>query len=420
MDGSNHSIFVHGLTEIEVNLMRELLEVFCKDRKRKWLSYTVKNTKDVDSTTFTVLLVQPCTAGEVVRVQEYRRTVCVDDAPNSEKSIDDTAQSCKKLDKVRNESVAVKPHFEITEQKQIGRIIKVVPYCQSRSVQLLENYFDEDSKTADAPDARQQEHFDEESLAYKDARYYTKNNHAEEEPHIDTASGLVYSLGPPFPLLMLNSQQPENSHKHLIRFLEHRMKRSSQLVSNLYENQNQFRMRLIETQKENDLFRQQLHTYQEELNEERKRVNSLEPKLSLLKSHIRAFQKDVDEKELVLHILGRKLHEKNLALKKLELEKNLIKQRYSSLLVSETEEIAQKMQKQLKIQSELKRHLEVKDEKLRQIRQILNIAPAGSHMGTSKLKRSHSLRDVALGDAALGVDSGSQIEILRQSVEMGN
>ncbi|XP_049842843.1 uncharacterized protein LOC126293602 isoform X4 [Schistocerca gregaria] len=302
------------VTEIEVNLMRELLEVFCKDRKRKWLSYTVKNTKDVDSTTFTVLLVQ----------------------------------------------------------------------------------------------------------AYKDARYYTKNNHAEEEPHIDTASGLVYSLGPPFPLLMLNSQQPENSHKHLIRFLEHRMKRSSQLVSNLYENQNQFRMRLIETQKENDLFRQQLHTYQEELNEERKRVNSLEPKLSLLKSHIRAFQKDVDEKELVLHILGRKLHEKNLALKKLELEKNLIKQRYSSLLVSETEEIAQKMQKQLKIQSELKRHLEVKDEKLRQIRQILNIAPAGSHMGTSKLKRSHSLRDVALGDAALGVDSGSQIEILRQSVEMGN
>ncbi|XP_049776573.1 kinesin-like protein KIF23 [Schistocerca cancellata] len=443
-EDANHNMYVHGVTEVEVKSTEEAFDLFYKGQKRKRMAHTSLNAESSRShSVFTIRLVQAPLDGQGETVLQDKRAVCISqlslvDLAGSERTnrTKNSGQRLREAGNINNSLMTLRSCLEILRENQMQGTNKMVPYRDSRITHLFKNYFDGEGQVAvivcvnpradDYDETVQVMKFAEmtqevqvtrpeapkieigllpgrrkANQIFKQAVQHLEQNEKKEDVQNDFDIGLVYSLGPPFPSMEMNSADAENILRELILHLELRMKKRCELLADLPKRQGRFRCNLLEMEKENCSLKQEVSTYKATLDQERKKMSVLETKLTTMESHMATMQKNLDEKELTINMLKQELDNKEVMLNKRTIEKEKVKQKYSSKMMAETEKMSKEMQQQLKLQkAELKNQMREKEEKLRKVKQILIedrpspqllSANSDSHISLNNFKSDHNV-----------------------------
>lgn len=151
-EDSQHNMFVHGVTEIEVKSIHEAIDVYQMGQKRKRMGHTVLNAESSRShSVFTIRLVQAPTDSQGETVMQDRRTITVSqlslvDLAGSERTnrTKNTGQRLREASNINNSLLTLRTCMEILRENQSasGAVAKKVPYRESKITHLFKNYFD--------------------------------------------------------------------------------------------------------------------------------------------------------------------------------------------------------------------------------------------------------------------------------------
>ncbi|XP_067001862.2 kinesin-like protein KIF23 isoform X2 [Anabrus simplex] len=409
-EDANHNMYVHGVTEVEVKTTEEAFEAFYRGQKKKKMANTVLNAESSRShSVFTIRLVQAPLDGQGETALQNKNAICVSqlslvDLAGSERTnrTKSSGQRLREAGTINNSLMTLRSCIEILRENQLTGSNKMVPYRDSRITHLFKNYFDgeglvhvivcvnprsddydetvhvmkfaemtqEVQLTRPYPEKLQLDLIPGRRKAnqiFKQAIQKVEENSRGDCPPINVDLGLVYSLGPPFPSMEMTSAENEEILQNLIVYLEHRLNKRQELLSDLPRKQEKFRNQLIEVEKENILTKQETSSLKATLEQERKKNSTFETRIVELEGIINNLQRHVADKESTIELLQRELREIKMQLNQHILEKEKVKLKYSTKVAAETEKLKDAEQK-LKIQ---KTQFREKEERLRKVKQLL-------------------------------------------------
>lgn len=146
----NHNMFVHGVTELEVNCVEEALAAFHTGQKRKRMGHTILNAESSRShSVFTIRLIQAPVdeRGEYVLQDKDKITVSqvsLVDLAGSERTnrTKNTGQRLREAGNINNSLMTLRNCLEILRENNMNGAVKKVPYRDSKLTHLFKNYFD--------------------------------------------------------------------------------------------------------------------------------------------------------------------------------------------------------------------------------------------------------------------------------------
>lgn len=149
-EDSNHTMFVHGVTEVEVKTVQEAINAFQMGQKRKRMGDTILNAESSRShSVFTIRLVQAPTDSHGETVVQDRRTITVSqlslvDLAGSERTnrTKNTGQRLREAGNINNSLMSLRNCLEILRENQSGTVQKKVPYRDAKITHLFKSYFD--------------------------------------------------------------------------------------------------------------------------------------------------------------------------------------------------------------------------------------------------------------------------------------
>ncbi|CAH1391401.1 unnamed protein product [Nezara viridula] len=148
-EDADHTMFVHGVNEVEVSSADEAFEAFYKGQKRRRIAHTTLNTESSRAhTIFTVRVVQ-------APIDQHRRSVIKDkkylqigqlslvDLAGSERTnrAKNTGQRLREAGNINNSLMTLRNCLELLRQNQKGAN-KMIPYRDSRLTHLFKTYFE--------------------------------------------------------------------------------------------------------------------------------------------------------------------------------------------------------------------------------------------------------------------------------------
>ncbi|KAG8234305.1 hypothetical protein J437_LFUL013045 [Ladona fulva] len=408
-EDANHNMFVHGVNEVEVTSTEEAFEVYYKGQKRKRMAHTCLNAESSRShSVFTLRLVQAPLNSSGDEVLQEKNIVCISqlslvDLAGSERTnrTKNSGQRLREAGNINNSLLTLRTCFEILRENQMNGTSKVVPYRQSRLTHLFKNYFDGEGKVKMivcvnpiADDYDETIHvlkFADMSkeiqvtrpiamkldLGLTPGRRRVNLNIRDENGNqaLDSSPelGLVYSLGPEFPPLVLSDPNQADLIKNLMSFLEVRLGKRNVLQKELLLKHKNFRSRLVEIEKENVLAKQELASVKATLEVERRKSSLLESKLVNLESSCTKLEWKVQEKNNEISVLKKELDSVTAGLSQKVVEKEREKQRMKQRMLTEKQRANKEIQqKQKELTEEFKTQIRRKDEKLRLVKEIIS------------------------------------------------
>ena len=146
----NHTMFVHGVTEIEVKTVKEAIEAFQTGQKRKRMEITMLNSESSRShSVFTIRLVQAPTDSQGEYIMQDKRTITVSqlslvDLAGSERTnrTKNTGQRLREAGNINNSLMTLRTCLEILRDNQNSGVLKKVPYRDAKITHLFKSYFD--------------------------------------------------------------------------------------------------------------------------------------------------------------------------------------------------------------------------------------------------------------------------------------
>lgn len=152
-EDSNHTMFVHGVHEVEVKTVREAIDAFQIGQKRKRVGHTLLNAESSRShSVFTIRLVQAPTDSQGETVMNDKRTISVGqlslvDLAGSERTnrTKNTGQRLREAGNINNSLMTLRTCLEVLRENQAinnGGVLKKVPYRDAKITHLFKSYFD--------------------------------------------------------------------------------------------------------------------------------------------------------------------------------------------------------------------------------------------------------------------------------------
>ncbi|XP_055913286.1 kinesin-like protein KIF23 [Eupeodes corollae] len=414
-EDANHNMFVHGVTEIEIKSVDEAIEAFQTGQKRKRMGHTVLNAESSRShSVFNVRLVQAPTDSQGETVIQDKRTITVSqlslvDLAGSERSsrTKNTGQRLREAGNINNSLMTLRTCLEYLRENQTTSNQKKIPYRDSKITHLFKNYFDGEGQVCMIVCVNPRaEDFDENSQVMKFAEmtqevqiaraipmkpdygltpgrrkankiFKIAVNNLNDLGHTDAKKleidlGLVYTLGPGFPDYKIDSPEGDSAVQELMQYLMHRIEKRKILCADLENRCDNFRINLVQVEKENLSLKTELASIKAVYNSERERVVALENKLRVHESSIDILNNKLSNRERQLDELQRKLSENQNLLSQKEQEKEKQKKKFNSKMAVEADKKNRELEIKLREQRQkLQERMRIKDEKLRLVSNII-------------------------------------------------
>ena len=365
-EDSHGNMYVHGGTEIEVRNAKEALEVFYRGQKRRRVAQTQLNHESSRShSVFNIRLVKvhPLDEAEIdTSLPAAVSQLALVDLAGSERTsrTGNTGSRLKEAGNINNSLMTLRSCIEKLRKNQKSSSKERVPYRDDKMTHLFKNYFegigsikmivcvnpraadfDENSNVLQFAEMAQEveiERFDpvERELAYTPARQRTNAEVAYQEAmnraNTDVAVAKlnpdyapIYSLGPPWPVVDVNTIDDEENLDGLARYLGQRIATRNTLTADHMEKceiktlvplvsyllcifiskyvVEIFRQRLVDNEKENTLFRDEKQKLTAGWEGEKRRIRDLETRLVNAEAANATLQRRADGFNDAKHIL---------------------------------------------------------------------------------------------------------------------
>lgn len=276
-EDASHNMYIHGVTELEIKSVEEAIDAFNLGQKRKRMGHTLLNAESSRShSVFTVRLVQAPTDSRGEYLIQDKRTISVSqlslvDLAGSERTnrTKNTGARLREAGNINNSLMTLRTCMEILRENQTnGGVTKKVPYRDSKLTHLFKNYFEGEGhvrmvvcvnpRAEDYDETTQVMRFAEMTQEVQIARPTPRKldigftpgrrkanqvfkmalDNLEEMGHhnarcMEVDLGLVYSLGPKFPHMKLNTPEADEFVRNLVDFLDKRMHKRQILTNDL-------------------------------------------------------------------------------------------------------------------------------------------------------------------------------------------
>ncbi|KAI5632492.1 kinesin motor domain-containing protein [Phthorimaea operculella] len=404
-----HNMYVHGVTEIEIKSAEEAFDAFYLGLKRKRMAHTKLNAESSRShSVFTIRLVQAPVdeVGEAV-IQNKKflsiSQLSLVDLAGSERTnrTKNTGQRLKEAGNINKSLMTLRTCLEILRENQVNGGNNMVPYRESKITHLFKNFFEGEGqvrmivcanpRAEDYDETLQVMRFAEMAAEVevtkpqihniaadmglmsgrrKANRLFTaarENIMRAEAKDLELDLGLVYSLGPDFPSLELNSSQAAHIIKELMAHLEMRISRRETLKRSKAIKDERLRSALLDLEKESLEVRSENSSLRGQLTAAERRIKALEERLTLTENASLSHQRKLAEMTEYTSSLKRDLQEKELLLSQHKLEKEkqkkILERKYNHKIAAEHE-------KAKEINSEAERLRNANEEKENRLRII--------------------------------------------------
>lgn len=149
-EDSTHTMYVHGVQEVEVKTVQEAIDAFQTGQKRKRMGHTILNAESSRShSVFTIRLVQAPTDSQGETVHTDKRTITVSqlslvDLAGSERTnrTKNTGQRLREAGNINNSLMTLRSCLEALRENQSSSVTKKVPYRDAKITHLFRSYFD--------------------------------------------------------------------------------------------------------------------------------------------------------------------------------------------------------------------------------------------------------------------------------------
>ncbi|XP_041971129.1 kinesin-like protein KIF23 [Aricia agestis] len=419
-----HNMYVHGVTEIEIKSAEEAFEAFYLGLKRKRMAHTTLNAESSRShSVFTIRLVQAPVdeMGEAV-IQNKKflniSQLSLVDLAGSERTnrTKNTGQRLREAGNINKSLMTLRTCLEALRENQVNGTNNMVPYRESKITHLFKNFFEGEGQVRMVVCANPRaEDYDETLQVMRFAEVASEVEVAKPQVNDVAASiglvsgrrkanrlfnaardnimradakdleldlGLVYSLGPDFPSLELNSSQASHIIKELMAHLEMRLSRRETLKRSKDIKDERLRSSLLELEKESLEVRSENASLRGQLASAERRIRALEERLTATENTSLSHQRKLAELTDYTSSLKRELQEKELLLSQNKLDKEkqkkVLERKYHNKIAAEHEKA-----KEIHSEKErLKNAIEEKENRLRIIAEALGGDRGDHDVGT--------------------------------------
>lgn len=409
-----HNMYVHGVTEVEIKSAEEAFEAFYLGLKRKRMAHTNLNAESSRShSVFTIRLVQAPVdeMGEAV-IQNKKflniSQLSLVDLAGSERTnrTKNTGQRLREAGNINKSLMTLRTCLEALRENQISGSNNMVPYRESKITHLFKNFFEGEGqvrmivcanpRAEDYDETIQVMRFAEMAAEVEVAkpqvidvaatigltsgrrkanRLFTtaRDNLAKPEAKdLDLDLGLVYSLGPDFPSLDLNSSQAAHIIKELMAHLEMRLSRRETLKRSKAIKDERLRSALLELERDAMDIKNENRSLRGQLAAAERRVRALEERLTATENASLTHQRKLSEMTEYTSNLKRELQEKDQLLNQnkfdKEKQKKILEKKYNHKIAAEHEKA-----KEINCEKErLRNAIEEKENRLEIIAEVLN------------------------------------------------
>lgn len=398
--------YVHDCNEVQVESAREALETFYRGQKRRRVAHTALNIESSRShSVFSIRLVKayPAPYDEVSqdRPMLVSQLALVDMAGSERNNrTGNVGDELEESSKINQSLMTLRRCIEQLRNNQKTGRRNNVPYRDSKITHLFRNYFegngavkmvvcvnprtadfDENINVMDFAEATQKVQIErvdplpreivtpgqsKGNEAYREA--LRRANGVMDTPNLPYSP--IYSLGPEWPSLEMKQCDDEDMLDNLARYLEKRITTRNTLVAD-YGNQNeQFRKRLVDAEKELILLREENNRLKYGNDGERRRIRDLESRLVNAEAANTSLQKKIGAFSEAKVVLEKELDEKELLLNQHKKDQKRSTKRYISQL-SQQEAINSELAVRLQEQEATKEMQRRDHAKLRAVKSIL-------------------------------------------------
>lgn len=435
-----HNMYVHGVTEVEIKSAEEAFDAFYLGLKRKRMAHTNLNAESSRShSVFTIRLVQAPVDEMGESVIQNKKFLSISqlslvDLAGSERTnrTKTSGQRLKEAGNINKSLMTLRTCLEALRENQLSGANNMVPYRESKITHLFKNFFEGEGqvrmivcanpRAEDYDETLQVMRFAEMAAEVEVARPVitdigatiglasgrrkanrlfntARDNLARPEAKdLDLDLDLVYSLGPDFPSLELNSSQASHIIKELMAHLEMRINRREMLKRSKAIKDERLRSALLDLERDSMEVRSENASLKAQLAASERRMRALEEKLTATESASLSSQRKLTELLEYSSSLKRELQEKELLINQNKLDKEkqkkILEKKYNHKIAAEHE-------KAREINSErarLRTAMEEKENKLRLIAEALNTDKGeGDTVKKSEVAAQTSVRDFTPG-----------------------
>lgn len=416
-----HNMYVHGVTEVEIKSAEEAFEAFYLGLKRKRMAHTNLNAESSRShSVFTIRLVQAPVDEEGEAVIQNKKFLSISqlslvDLAGSERTnrTKNTGMRLKEAGNINKSLMTLRTCMEMLRENQISGANNMVPYRESKITHLFKNFFEGEGQVRMIVCANPRPEDHDENIQVmrfaemaaevevtkplvhdvgatiglvsgrrKANRLFNtaRDNIARPEARdLELDLGLVYSLGPDFPSIALNSPQADHVIKELMAHLEMRINRRETLKRSKQIKDERLRSALLDLVKDSMEVRSENASLKAQLNATERRVKALEERLTSTETTALTYQRKLNEMTEYTSALKRDLQEKELLLSQNKLDKEkqkkVLERKYNHKIAAEHEKA-----KEANTEKErLRMAAEDKENRLRIIAEALNINDRGDN-----------------------------------------
>ncbi|XP_059485129.1 kinesin-like protein KIF23 isoform X2 [Neocloeon triangulifer] len=419
-DGSR-TMYVHGVHEVEVTSANEAFEVFCRGMKRKTTAHTVLNAESSRShAIFSIRLVKAPYDSNGEEILQNKEAITISqlslvDLAGSERTNRSKTQGqrLKEAGNINNSLLTLRMCFEILRENQMNAgngAPKMVPFRDSRLTHLFKSFFDGEGKvrmvvcvnpnpndyeetlhvmkfaemsqevqvtriapTPKRPDINYTPGRRRANQIFKEAAKRLEETGASQGEPIPFDLGIVYSLGLPIPTTQLTDPNNEEIIRSVMMVLESRLAKRRCLQQQYKSQMDQVRSGLVSLERENISLKQENASLRASLEQERAGRSILEQKLVESEGQLVAARLNSEGEREEIRKLNHQNEDLMLKLNQKKMDSERTKQRMQDKMLNEKERVAREMRSRfLAEQSNLKMDNKEKEEKLRQVRQIVD------------------------------------------------
>ncbi|XP_068617658.1 kinesin-like protein KIF23 [Battus philenor] len=377
------NMYVHGVTEIEIKSAEEAFDAFYLGLKRKRMAHTNLNAESSRShSVFTIRLVQAPVdeMGEaVIQNKKFLKIsqLSLVDLAGSERTnrTKNTGQRLREAGNINKSLMTLRTCLEALRENQINGTNNMVPYRESKITHLFKNFFEGEGQVRMVVCVNPRaEDYDENIQVMRFAEMAAEVEVAKpqitdvaaaiglmsgrrkanrlfntardnimrpEAKDLELDLGLVYSLGPDFPSLELNSSQAAHTIKELMAHLEMRISRRETLKRSKAIKDEKLRSLILDIEKDSLDVRSENMSLKGQLSSAERRIRALEERLVSAENSSLSFQKKLNEMTEYTSSLKRELQEKDLLLNQNKLDKEkqkkILEKKYKHKIAAEHE-----------------------------------------------------------------------------------
>ncbi|XP_070547007.1 kinesin-like protein KIF23 isoform X1 [Ptychodera flava] len=408
-----HNMYISGCAEVEVKSTEEAYDVFLRGQKRRRVANTQLNRESSRShSVFNIRLIQAPLDSLGEEVVQDKEQICVSqlslvDLAGSERTnrTKNSGDRLREAGNINASLMTLRNCIETLRENQLNSADKMVPYRDSKLTHLFKNYFDGEGKV------RMVVCVNPAAVDYDENLHVMKFAEVTQEVQVARPTGVRFDVGltpgrrranqmykealskihqdgidstelpplpplpftwPEFPVLQLADASDDTTLRNLMTFLSEQLARRNTVLDDLSRKQASFRQMLVEFEREHEDLKLRNAELESRLGGKDKDVLRMEKKLKNLEATNAMLHRQTQLYEQDLRDLKNQVDKKDKDMQKVKEEKRKMQLAMKGIMGVEKDRWEKECAKRVKAtQIEMQNKIWVKDEKLRQLKEIV-------------------------------------------------